>query len=262
MKWNKAEANMRHFRTFEDISKKPQVSQVGIQGRYISGSGQFTGTNISQLTDKVKEVAQNAVDKIIVIDTRLESHGFINDLPVEWKVKNSDANAGKNADEILNDERSRLLEILQNAVINETAVNKVATEEELVAANGFEYVRLSTLDHSKPNDDTVDAFLELIKNNPNAWLHVHCHVGKGRTTIFMALYDMFYNAKQLDFKEILARNKQIGGEDFEKYLKKPASDQRKWNLADARLDFLKRFYLYCRESDPQSITWQTWVQQQ
>jgi len=262
LNWNKAEENIRHFRTFEDILEKSNVSHVGVQGRYISGSGQFSGLNISQLADKVAQVTAGAVDKIIILDTRLESHGFINDLPVEWKVKNDDANVGKTTFEILNDERNKLLEIFLSKMVNDVVINKVSTEEELVVTKGFEYVRYPTLDHSRPSEDNVEAFLELIKNNPNAWLHVHCKVGKGRTTTFMVMYDMFYNAKDVEFDEILDRQKEIDGEDLKKYLEKTDLDQRKWTLYNERLEFLKLFYRYCKLSDPHNITWQAWLQQQ
>ena len=64
---------------------------------------------------------------------------------------------------------------------------------EVAAVHGLEYMRLATLDFYRPSDRVVNKFVELIKNNPNSWLHLHCHVGKGRTTTFMAMYDMFYN---------------------------------------------------------------------
>jgi protein-tyrosine phosphatase len=141
-------------------------------------------------------------------------------------------------------------------------VETLATEKQLATKKGFDYVRLPTLDHSRPSDEIVDAFLELIKKNPNAWFHVHCHVGKGRTTTFMTLYDMFYNAKEVEFDEILERQKEIDGEDFKKYLQKTNLESYMKNLYDERLKFLKRFYDFCKNSDPQHITWTEWLQQE
>lgn len=249
LRWNKAQKKLRNFRSFHDIFGKSKASTIGIEGRFISGSGQFTAANVSLLADKVKQVA-GEVDKIILLDARLESHGFINDLPVEWKVKHDDANLNKSVDDILKDEKDRLLEIFKDKIVDKIVVKTVSTEEEVAALNGFEYVRLPTLDRSLPSDEIVDAFLELIKNNPNAWLHVHCHIGKGRTTTFMVLYDMFYNAKDLKFDEILFRHKIIGGSNLNK------------SGSKERLEFLKRFYRYSMESDPQNVTWQAWLQEQ
>lgn len=261
LSWEKAEKNMRHFRAFSDALGKSNVSTIGIEGRFMSGSGQFTGDNILQLADKVKQAAA-AVDKIIVIDTRMESHGFINGLPVSWKTKYNDANLHKSADEIIKDEKARLLGVFKDKTTNEVGVTTVSTEEEIAAVHEFEYVRLPTLDHSRPSDDIVDAYLELIKESPNAWLHMHCHVGKGRTTAFMAMYDMYYNAKDLEFDEILSRQYKIGGEDLKKHLNKTDLEARKKALFKDRFDFLKRFYRYCRDSDPENVTWQAWSLEQ
>lgn len=238
--------------------EQPRLSHVGAQGRYISGSGQFTEANILQLSEKVSQVTSE-FDKIIVIDTRIESHGFINGLPVEWKLPN----LGKSAEEILADEKLRLLEIFQDKVINDIEVHSVSTEMEVIAAlHGFEYVRLPTLNQSRPSDSTVDLFLDIIKNNPQSWLHIHCHVGKGRTTVFMVMYDMFYNAKDLEFEEILERNKAIDGQDLEKHKDETDLNPDKRSLYEERLEFVKRFYQYCREADPQNISWQDWFQNQ
>jgi protein tyrosine phosphatase len=107
----------------------------------------------------------------------------------------------------------------------------------------------------------VEIYLDIIRNNPNAWLHVHCHVGKGRTTTFMALYDMFHNARNLEFIEILDRQKEIDGQDFMKHRTKSNLDARKHTLFEERISFLENFYRYCRESDPQTVSWQDWLQQ-
>lgn len=281
LSWNKAEKEMRHFRTFEDIHQKPNISNVGYT-KNLSGSGQLTEFNFSSLVAKVKEVTQGEFDKIIFVDLRLESHGFINGLPVEWKTKNNDYNLNKSVDEIKAVEKNKLLEILNNKILTvvskikidntsteqtenisterEIEIFSVATEEEIAAVHGLEYIRLPTLDHYRPSDSIVNDFVELIKNNPNSWLHFHCHVGKGRTTTFMAMYDMFYNAKDVEFQEILTRQKAIDGEDLMKHLKKPM-DERKRKFSEERFEFLTNFYNYCKNSDPFTTSWDVWVKE-
>lgn len=259
--WEKAEANMRHFRTFGDISTISDVSSIGTQGRYISGSGQFSATNLYHLSDKVKSIAGQM--KIIIVDLRLESHGLVNGLPVKWK----NTNVGKSLKEIRADETKRLWELLFGKTIkakNEATVKvkEVTREEEFLAVQQeFEYQRFPTRDHSHPSDEIVDNYLELIRKNPNAWLHLHCAVGKGRTTTFLTLYDMFYNAKVVSFDDLLKRQKAIGGEDFKKHINKPNKDSEKQNLYEKRLEFLERFYKFCNEADPQNMSWKAWHQQ-
>lgn len=265
LSWNKATTEMRHFRTFEEIHQKTHISTAGYT-KNLSGSGQLTEPQFATLVSKLIEVSHEEYDKIICVDLRLESHGFINGLPVEWKTKANDYNLNKTTEEIIADEKSRLLNVvesdpykLQNTPTEESPllagigvqVYSVATEEEAAAAHGLEYVRLATLDHYRPSDTVVEDFVTLMKNHPNSWLHVHCHVGKGRTTTFMAMYDMFYNAKDLEFEEILKRQKAIDGEDL---MKHDTQNSR------ARFEFLINFYDYCKNSDPTIISWQEWLQ--
>lgn len=269
--WNKAEENLRHYRTLYDVPNHSNVRHEGVNEKYISGSGQPSGLNISKLIEKVKELVGYLPD-IILLDLRMESHGYINLAPIEWKVK-KDSNLGKSVEEILLDEKNRLKEVSEaekvvkidrkTKIESEVIVEKVLTEKKLAKTLGFEYIRLPTMDHARPQDEIVDQYLELIKKRPNAWLHIHCHVGKGRTTTFMALYDMFYNAKQIRFKDILNRHKVIGGEDFKKYRKKTDLDEDKKNLYHERFLFLKQFYQYCKEeANLEKVTWQDWLKSQ
>lgn len=283
LRWNKAEKEMRHFRTFEDIHQNSSISNVGYT-KNLSGSGQLTESNFSSLVAKVKEVTQWEFNKIIFVDLRLEYHGFINYLPVDWKTENNDYNLNKSVDEIKATEKDKLLEIMTNKTLTvvskikidhtstgqtddisterEIEIFRIKTEEEIAIAHGLEYIRLPTLDHSRPSDSIVNDFVELIKNNPNSCLHVHCHVGKGRTTTFMAMYDMFYNAKELEFEEILARQKAIDGGDLMKHLNnKKSMDERKRKLSEERLEFLANFYKYCKNADPSTTSWNVWVKE-
>lgn len=273
---NKAEDKIRHFRTFEEITKaqqkNPEISIVGAEGRYISGSGQFTTKNIALLRPAVQEIA-NTIDKIIIVDLRLESHLFINDVPYTWKSKNNRINLEINDIEL--DETDRLNSLLEKRVANIPSKDKESSEEEavfidsafiersVVEDHGFVYKRLPVLDHSRPKKEEVDAFISLMKENPNSWLHVHCFVGKGRTTTFMAIYDMYSNAqeiraKNISFDDILLRQAAIGGEDLRKHEKKPSTNEYKQDLAVKRLDFLKKFFQYCEEANLEEQSWSDW----
>jgi len=55
------------------------------------------------------------------------------------------------------------------------------------------YHRLPTPDHCPPFE-VLPPFLDLLKRVDPAkdWVHFHCHGGDGRTTTFLALYDMAY----------------------------------------------------------------------
>lgn len=253
--WGKTDDKMRHFRSFSDVLSHTDLNETGVSGRYISGSGQFSSENLKELAPKVRSIA-GEVDKIILIDLRLESHGFINTVPVAWK---GDQNLDKSIEEIFDDETTRLQDLFIAQEIDGYPIYFIATEQELAIENEFEHVRLPTLDHSHPRDEIVDEFLNIIKDNPASWLHVHCAVGKGRTTTFLAMFDMFYNAKDVSFDEILKRQKEIGGQDFKKYLDTPNKHPKKQALFLARLAFLEKFYQFCHDENPYEMTWQEWI---
>lgn len=73
-------------------------------------------------------------------------------------------------------------------------ITKTQTEEQVVKEAGLRYVRFATTDSSWPEPQTVDRFVEFVRNLPeNTWLHFHCHAGHGRTTSFVAMYDRMRN---------------------------------------------------------------------
>lgn len=70
-------------------------------------------------------------------------------------------------------------------------INSVMSERQLVEQNGLYYYRIAATDHIWPSPENIDDFIAFIRTLPDhAWLHFHCQAGKGRTTIYMAMYDM------------------------------------------------------------------------
>lgn len=54
------------------------------------------------------------------------------------------------------------------------------------------YCRIPVTDHCAPSNLALTEFGELAASSDagSAWVHFHCHGGDGRTTTFLALYDM------------------------------------------------------------------------
>ena len=76
---------------------------------------------------------------------------------------------------------------------------------------GAEYKRIPALDYCFPSDDVIEEFVRYVNNLPtDVWLHFHCKQGKGRTTQFMAFYDMMKNPN-VSLKDIVYRQYLIGG---------------------------------------------------
>jgi hypothetical protein len=118
--------------------------------------------------------------------------------------------------------------------------NSLKTEEMLCQDLGISYMRIPVPDLKHPSNQDVDRFITFVKGlSDQDWVHFHCAAGKGRTTSFLAMYDMMHNAKKVSFEEILRRQEALGGAN----LMKPGMDYDPYS--SARLEFLKSFYQYC-----------------
>ena len=133
----------------------------------------------------------------------------------------------------------------------------VQTEEEVVKAAGLGYFRLTIPDHLKPQNEEVDRFVAFVRDLlPGTWLHFHCRAGIGRTTTFMALYDMMRNGKALSLDDILQRQVAVGG----KYL--TASDADADENKAERAKFLQQFYDYAKSNqDGFKTSFSAWLAQ-
>lgn len=226
----------------------------------VSGSAQFSAIGLKNILQEIP------CKNLIVVDLRKESHGFIDEKGVSWFGEKNWANIFLTPEEVERDQEIKLQELTGRKTTciypNKYAVEpitipitKVYSEKFLTEQHNVNYLRLYILDHSKPDDRSVDSFVSLIKNlKKEEWVHIHCAAGRGRTTTFMALADMIYNSKTATCEQILIRQKERGGMD----LLHP-SEEAPWKdkLHSERLQFLKQFHSYCKESDL-STSWSCW----
>ena len=163
------------------------------------------------------------------VDLRQEPHGFADGTPVSWYEEHNAANAGVvDVSVIERDETDRLQSIVgtrqtfnplgksdtKNFKPLKLKVKSVCTEREAATDAGFNYVRFAAADMSAPDERVVNEFVRFVKQlPPDAWLHFHCHAGMGRTTLFMALYDIIRNPDK-SLEEIVARQVELGGTDL------------------------------------------------
>lgn len=256
----------RNFRTgnspFHPVEKKLagqidpnyNVSREGFANLNISGAAQ---ANADQFKAMVKEIRSLHNGPIYDIDLRQESHGFLNGIAVSWFGERDWSNIDKTQEQIIKDEHKRLnatmnkntlISVLNKAKLAEAPhyikVTDVKTEEDLAKANGINYVRITATDHVWPTADKVDMFINLYKTLPaNAWLHFHCEAGVGRTSTYMAMYDMMRNP-QVPLKDILYRHYLIGGNYVAYTIKKPKKTDWKADYYANKADMIKLFYKY------------------
>ncbi|MBQ3726368.1 MAG: protein tyrosine phosphatase, partial [Selenomonadaceae bacterium] len=198
---------LRNFRLMTDEWQNPlrgkEPTRRGMENLHVSASAQPSTVALAELYEKLHALEPAA--KIFLIDLRQESHGFANSLPVSWYAEHNAANADKNTSAVLADEIARLkklrgvdttFEPLGNADKQRlkpiTIIPRVVqTERDAAEKLGFEYVRFAAADMQFPAPEIVDDFIIFVANLPeNSWLHFHCQAGHGRTTTFLAMYDI------------------------------------------------------------------------
>jgi hypothetical protein len=227
---------------------EPALSQKGLEGLRCSGSSEFTEKGL-------KEIAGRACSsRLVVVDLREESHGYVDGTPMRWSGEHNWTRRGAAPEEVRRDEEWRLLE----AKLMSGGKAFVQTEEELCHSIGAGYQRIPVSDHSAPEDCDVDRFVSFVKGCPaGTWLHFHCREGKGRTTSFMAMYDMMRNAGDVSLHDIIERQRQLGGYDL--FSTSRYKGSYKLPLAERRKEFLSGFYQYCRDCGPDfSTSWSEW----
>ena len=271
-------AEPRNFRMASDdwhVAPEDETpTREGLDNLRISGSAQCTAAGFASLYTKLSAAAAAPGAPIYDVDLRQESHGFADGLPVSWHKKNNLANEGKTPEEVALDEEERLAELSEGTTTfvpkGKTdkgrveaftfAPQNVQTEKEVVEALGFRYVRFYVTDRTQPDTETIEAFLDFVDSLPgDAWLHFHCRAGHGRTTTFMAMYDMIRNPG-IPAETIIERQHLIGGADL------TAMKDEEWKNERIvqRLETLKLFseYVRARHAGETTLRWGEWIEEE
>ncbi len=263
----------RNFRTSADELKPKGVSapdRTGLAALHASGSAEFTPAGLSAMLAR-------CTGPVTVFDLRQEDHAFINDEPVSWMATNNWANVGRSHDDIVAGEQARVAEFKAGVVVvvsddaakkggeaaaaEHLTVARAQTEREVVTAAGAAYVRLTVTDHARPLDTEVDRFITAVRALPtDGWAHFHCRAGKGRTTTFLALYDMLRNASHVSLQDIVDRQSLLVGDYNLLAKEKQAAEAWKVGISADRAAFVRAFYDYARANPggrPQ--LWSEWL---
>ena len=263
----------RSFRLMTDnFSEENGIfpSRNGLDSLRISASGQPSHAALSALYVKLRAAAGEG--DIWMVDLRQESHGYVNSAyPVSWHKKRNWANYGLTDAQIERDDIGRLAALIGSRATFEpmgrydTAhfeaitldVISVRTEKEAAERSGFKYIRIAATDQAAPNDTAIDEFVRFVAGLPeNAWLHLHCHAGHGRTTTFAVFYDIMKNPG-VPLETIVARQYALGGTN----LFAPAEgDDWRDTERRKRAETVRAFYSYANENraDKFRTTWSRW----
>ncbi len=249
----------RSFRLMTDAwhinSTGYEPSRKYLDSFHASGSGQPTLSELKNIYDTLKKIAPND-KKIYIVDLRQESHGFADEYPVSRYEKKNRSNMGKTFSQIEIDEEQRLNN-LRGKTTKFVAFGRydtnhfksmtfkpknVLTEKQAAESAGFQYVRFYALDRAFPSPKVVDEYLNFLAQiDDDAWLHFHCHAGHGRTTTFLAMYDILKHP-DLTLQDILTRQYYLGGS----------------NLYDETHRYgMILFYKYAHEET--ALSWSEWL---
>lgn len=220
----------------------------------ISGSAQFIPSQVENIKNSINK------EDIYIVDLRQESHGFLNDIAVSYYSPSKLLNKGFTSAETLADEESKFGAITPGTEVNlynkrgklrDTITVKTSEiEPDLVKKHGLNYILFATRDGHIPSPEVVDEFVEFAKSLPKTThLHFHCAHGKGRTTMFMSLFQMMNNDSGKTLDEILEEQLKAGGIVL--------------TNNTARAEFLQSFYDYTLENskDNYKIPYSKWISQ-
>lgn len=268
----------RNFRTVNSALRTPKHGKAmpdltGLRELRISGSGQFSVLQLDAVLDAIKKEG-NGASTVYVVDLRQECHGFLNGIAVGWYTPNAWGNVYKPQAQILKEEKdllrgqvgkmTRLYKYDKKKLVYSSSVSPVSasTEEEIVLEHGAHYLRYTNTDHVWPQPEQIDRFVEFYKNlPPHAWLHFHCHAGKGRTTSYMAIVDMLNNAPKVSLENIVARQHLLGGANL---LSAKGTKKEPWRAVvnKDKVEKVHLFYRYVTEVPKLDIPWSQWLRQQ
>src|SRR5262249_8189956 len=167
--------------------------------------------------DQIIEKEKPAPARLHLVDLRQEHHAFINWRAVSWFADKDWANVWQQPVWIEEDERRRIDRAaavptarvfsydedknsgrISPTGCTEITVASAVTERMVAEEPGWlscpvSYHRLPVTDHCPPFE-MLEPFITLFTQIDPAkdWVHFHCHGGDGRTTTFLALYDMAY----------------------------------------------------------------------
>lgn len=269
----------RNFRTMEDEFHAPYKKDMddsyvptreGLERLHASGSGEFSASGLQSLLEALAEKTQMP---ICIVDLREESHGFFDGIAVSWYGEHDWGNVGLTQEEALADEAERVHGAAgqMTAVAHlggeknpldehEIFVEEAQTEKELVEAAGLRYKRIAATDHIWPAPAAVDEFVQFYKSLPeDVWLHFHCQAGEGRTTEFLAMYDILKNPA-VPLQDILYRQCLLGG-SYVAHVEPEGSTYWKVPYYAEKAKHIALFCRYVQENEGAgfAVSWSDWL---
>lgn len=227
--------------------EKPLPRRFRILEKCCSGSAQFSKKQYFNMKKKWP-----VGKKVIVVDLRQECHFFLANQPVAFFNLYFTYNIGRSNIEDIEKQialyyyPSHYYKFIdkEKMHIQYSPIAKKTSLEREVEVIDVDYKRFPVTDRCFAEPAVIDEFLMWIRQLPeDVWLHFHCRGGKGRTTTFMMMYDIWKTKAVLPFAEYLERQTLIGGTDLS-FIKRKNEYLESSSLK--RFEMLQKFYDYVR----------------
>jgi hypothetical protein len=267
--------NWRDSKAILSATQKNLGNITGLDTLWISGSAAPSASGFASIAKNIQQATEKKVKKIIDVDLRQESHGYLNKNAITLASENDWINYNKTRAAAIQDEqkwlasfstREKVENVLQPTQFKSGhfypgknyLVKEIVDENMIATAADFQYFRLMVTDHMAPRDEDIDRFVALVKNQqPNTWLHVHCRGGDGRTTTFMVMYDMLHNADKVSLDDIVKRQASVA--PFYNVLETKHDNSLMIPYYEKRAEFIRKFYLFAKDYlQDKSLIWSGW----
>jgi hypothetical protein len=267
--------HINNLRDTSMIAAYYQDDTSGVENLWSSASAIPDEYGWHELADYINKQSLKKPRRIVVVDLRQETHGYLNGQAINLTSYHNWINLGKSKQQVQLEEKAWLDTLRDKERVNDVLtpgqfdaraydqgktilIKTVKSEEQVVREAGFDYHRLNVTDHRAPLDTEVDDFVQFYKTlPPRTWLHIHCRGGKGRSTSFLTMIDMLNNADKVSFYHIIARQASIP--PFYNLSEVYRLDPELTVYYEERLIFLTNFYLYAQQSlAGYNGTWSDW----
>lgn len=235
------------------------VNTTGLDNINLYGSGII---NFPHFLEHFKNTLSTNKENFVVVNLNDEEIFYYKNRSLQWYALGyTKKNYGQKLNEL------RFQKRLYRKVINYfygpvplDDQNQINTEEDIFKALNITYLtplknELAWLD----NDDFMENTIRLFQSfKRDTHLYVHCLHGRGRTTTYLILYDIFRNADKVSVEDIANRHFCLGREnvmDTEVWSKKGSWTKE---ALMARKTLVIRFHNYM--TDPRGYQYQSWTQ--